>query len=53
MEEHMYHLRTVLQILKENQPYAKFSKCDFRTESVLFLGHVVTNDGIQVDSQKI
>ena len=53
MEEHVYHLRTVLQTLKENQPYAKFSKCDFRTESVSFLGHVVTNDGIQVDSQKI
>ena len=53
MEEHVYHLRTVLQTLKENQPYAKFSKCDFQTESVSFLGHVVTNDGIQVDSQKI
>ena len=53
MEEHVYHLRTVLQTLKENQPYAKFSKCDFRTESVSFLSHVVTNDGIQVDSRKI
>ena len=53
MEEHVYHLRTVLQTLKENQPYAKFLKCDFRTESVSFLGHVMTNDGIQVDSQKI
>ena len=29
MEEHVYHLRTVLQILRENQLYAKFSKCDF------------------------
>ena len=53
MEEHVYHLRTVLQTLRENQLYAKFSKCDFQTESVSFLGHVMTNDGIQVDSQKI
>ena len=49
MEEHVYHLRTVLQTLRENQLYAKFSKCDFRTESVSFLGHVVTKDGIQLD----
>ena len=53
MEEHVYHLRTVLKTLRENQIYAKFSKCDFWTESVSFLGHVVTKDGIQVDPQKI
>ena len=53
MKEHMYHLRTVLQTLREHQLYAKFSKCDFGTESVAFLGHVVTKDGIQVDPQKI
>ena len=53
MEEHVYHLRTVLQTLREHQLYAKFSKCDFWTESVAFLGHVVTKDGIQVDPQKI
>ena len=49
----MYYLRTVLQTLREHQLYAKFSKCDFWTESVAFLGHVVTKDGIQVDPQKI
>ena len=36
MEEHVYHLRTVLQTLREHQLYAKFSKCDFWTESVAF-----------------
>ena len=50
MEEHVYHLRTVLQILREQQFYAKFSKYDFWLESVAFLGHVVSKDGIQVDS---
>ena len=33
MEEHVYHLMTVLQTLREHQLYAKFSKCDFWTES--------------------
>ena len=53
MEEHVYHLRTVLQTLREHQLYAKFSKCNFWTKSVAFLGHVVTKDGIQVYPQKI
>ena len=53
MEEYVYHLRTVLQTLREHQLYAKFSKCEFWTESVAFLGHVVTKEGIQVDPQKI
>ena len=49
MEEHVYHLRIVLQTLREHQLYAKFSKCEFWTESVAFLSNVVTIDGIQVD----
>ena len=53
MEEHVYHLRTILQTLREYQLYAKFLKCDFWMESVAFLGHVVSKDGIQVDPQKI
>ena len=53
MEEHVYYLRTVLQTLRKHQLYAKFSKCDFWLESVAFLGHIVSKDGIQVDPQKI
>ena len=49
MKEHMYHLRTVLQTLREYHLYAIFSNCDFWLESVTFLGHVVYKDGIQVD----
>ncbi|EOY03078.1 Retrotransposon protein, putative [Theobroma cacao] len=52
-KEHEQHLKIVLQILKEHQLYAKFSKCEFWLESVAFLGHVVSKDGIQVDSKKI
>ncbi|WRX29259.1 Reverse transcriptase domain - like 10 [Theobroma cacao] len=52
-EEHEQHLKIVLQILREHRLYAKFSKCEFWLESVAFLGHVVSKEGIQVDTKKI
>ena len=52
-EEHATHLRLVLQILREHQLYAKFSKCEFWLDQVAFLGHMVSKDGIQVDHRKI
>jgi len=51
-EEHAEHLRIALQTLKENELYAKFSKCEFWLDSVAFLGHVVSSEGIKVDPQK-
>ncbi|KAA3484506.1 DNA/RNA polymerases superfamily protein [Gossypium australe] len=47
------HLRTVLQILRDNQLYAKFSKSEFWLKEVGFLGHIVSGDGIRVDPSKI
>ncbi|KAG8487500.1 hypothetical protein CXB51_018708 [Gossypium anomalum] len=52
-EEHAEHLRTVLQILREKQLYAKFSKCEFWLREVGFLGHIVSAEGIRVDPSKI
>ncbi|KAH0658205.1 hypothetical protein KY289_026953 [Solanum tuberosum] len=52
-EDHASHLRIVLQTLKDKELYAKFSKCEFWLESVAFLGHIVSIDGIRVDTQKI
>ena len=43
----------MLQTLKENQLYAKFSKCEFWLDKVQFLGHIVSSDGISVDPAKI
>ncbi|GAV83390.1 hypothetical protein CFOL_v3_26838, partial [Cephalotus follicularis] len=43
----------VLGILRKNQLYAKFSKCEFWLEQVAFLGHVVTSEGISVDPTKV
>ncbi|KAA3460517.1 reverse transcriptase [Gossypium australe] len=52
-EEHDKHLRIVLQVLREKQLYAKFSKCEFWLREVAFLGHVVSAEGIRVDPRKI
>ena len=52
-EEHEQHLRIMLQTLREKQLYAKLSKCEFWIDHVVFLGHVVSGQGIEVDSKKI
>jgi ribonuclease HI len=46
-------LRLVLQKLRENQLYAKFSKCEFWLNKVSFLGHIITDGGIAVDPGKV
>ncbi|WP_440705198.1 RNase H-like domain-containing protein, partial [Cysteiniphilum sp. E12A11] len=51
--EHAEHLRLVLQILRDKQLYAKFSKCEFWLREVSFLGHMVSASGIRVDPSKI
>ncbi|KAL5571283.1 hypothetical protein UlMin_020880 [Ulmus minor] len=52
-EEHANHLRMVLRTLVEHRLYAKFSKCEFWLQSVQFLGHVISKDGLSVDPAKI
>ncbi|KAI3778829.1 hypothetical protein L2E82_08214 [Cichorium intybus] len=52
-EEHASHLRLVLETLKREQLYAKFSKCEFWMREVQFLGHVVSIQGIKVDPAKV
>lgn len=52
-KEHVEHLQIVLQILKENQLFAKLSKCEFWLEEVKFLGHVISKEGIVVDPVKV
>src|SRR4029079_2389816 len=42
-EEHVEHLRVVLQRLREHKLYAKFSKCDFWLKKVQFLGHIISD----------
>jgi hypothetical protein len=51
--EHAKHLRIVLQRLRDHKLYAKFSKCEFWLDSVKFLGHTISKDGISVDPRKV
>ncbi|GKB90183.1 putative reverse transcriptase domain-containing protein [Tanacetum coccineum] len=51
-DEHEVHLRLVLELLKKEELYAKFSKCDFWLQEVQFLGHVVNQNGIHIDPKK-
>ncbi|GJZ83198.1 putative reverse transcriptase domain-containing protein [Tanacetum coccineum] len=52
-EEHVEHLRLVLELLKREKMYAKFSKCEFWLREVQFLRHVINGNGIHVDPIKI
>ncbi|GKB03312.1 putative reverse transcriptase domain-containing protein, partial [Tanacetum coccineum] len=51
-EEHEVHLKTILDLLKKEKLYAKFSKGEFWLQEVQFLGHVVNCDGIHMDPSK-
>jgi hypothetical protein len=51
--DHEEHLRLVLQKLRDNQLYAKYSKCEFWIGEVPFLGHIISNGGILVDHAKV
>ncbi|GJX56006.1 putative reverse transcriptase domain-containing protein [Tanacetum coccineum] len=52
-EENEEHLKLILQLLKKEELYAKFSKCDFWLPKVQFLSHVIDSEGIHVDPAKI
>ena len=52
-EEHEEHLRIVLQVLREHQLYAKFIKCDFYKPQIQYLGHIISEGGIAMDSENI
>ena len=52
-ELHEKHLKLALEVLRKNKLYAKFSKCDFWMKEVLFLGHIISKDGVSVDPSKV
>ena len=49
----MRHLDVVLGILEEQSLYAKMSNCEFGMQEMLYLGHVIGTDGVQVHMEKI
>ncbi|GKF40631.1 hypothetical protein Tco_0123973, partial [Tanacetum coccineum] len=52
-QEHEEHLKILLVLLKKEELYAKFSKCEFWIPKVQFLCHVIDNKDIHVDPAKI
>ena len=52
-EEHEEHLRLTLQLLREHQLYVKLSKCDFYRDRIQYLGHIISEEGICMDLDKI
>ena len=53
MEEHIVHVRSILQRLLKNKLFVKAEKCDFHTTSVEFLGHIVERGSVKADPKKI
>ena len=53
LEEHLSHLRAVFDALRAARLYGNLEKCTFCTDRVVFLGYVVTSQGIEVDPAKI
>jgi hypothetical protein len=51
--DHEEHLILVLQKLRDDQLYTKYSKCEFLTSKVPFLGYIISNGGILVDPVKV
>lgn len=47
------HLKEILSLLRQNELYAKLKKSEFWLDTMSFLGHVVSKDGVVVDPQKI
>jgi hypothetical protein len=52
-EDHAEHLRIVLTRLREHQLYVKFSKCEFWLDTIPFLGHILSAEGVAVDPSKV
>ncbi|XP_022019507.1 uncharacterized protein LOC110919547 [Helianthus annuus] len=51
--EHVHHLQEVLETLRREKLYAKFTKCAFWLREVQFLGHIISADGVLVDPSKV
>ncbi|GJR93096.1 putative reverse transcriptase domain-containing protein [Tanacetum coccineum] len=52
-EDHAEHLKLIFELLKKEELYARFSKCEFWFSKVQFLGHMIDSEGIHVDPTKI
>ncbi|CAL9015407.1 unnamed protein product, partial [Prunus brigantina] len=51
--QHMEHLRQIFDVLREQQLFVNLRKCEFLTDSLIFLGYVISSEGIKMDIKKI
>ena len=52
-QEHVQHVAAVLEVLEQHQFLIKLKKCDFFKQELLYLGHVISADGIKPDPKKV
>lgn len=52
-KEHLEHIRSVFELLKENKLYLNLKKCEFLTSELLFLAFVISAEGIKMDKKKV
>ena len=53
LDDHIEHLKCVLEVLRKEKLYASFKKCNFCMERIVFLGYVVSSQGIEVDEETV
>ena len=53
LDDHLIHLKTVLDVLRKERLFANLKKCTFCTNKLVFFGFVVSVQGIQVDEEKV
>ena len=53
VEEHLTHIRQVLDILRAQKFYGRLQKCHFNQTSIKYLGHIISAEGIRVNPEKI
>ncbi|GJT89995.1 reverse transcriptase [Tanacetum coccineum] len=52
LQEYVYHMKQILAVMKTHSLFAKLSKCTFVTNSVEYLGHIISDKGVSTDSSK-
>ena len=53
LDDHVVHLNSVLDVIRKEKLFANLKKCTFCTDKLVFLGFVMSAQGIQVDEEKI
>ncbi|KAL0439149.1 UNVERIFIED_CONTAM: Retrovirus-related Pol polyprotein from transposon.6 [Sesamum latifolium] len=52
-KDHLVQLQVTLELLRKHQLFAKRSKCDFGKETIEYLGHIISKDGVSTNPSKI